>query len=170
MSKFAFDHLRAEDTEAQRAILEGLDERVSPSFGHDKRGGENDDWIYAHDARDIGDKLPPKRLGPWDFRKATKADLAESASKLWKPDTPIAETRSITREEVAEHNTQDDCWIIVSGKVYDITEWAPHHPGGAGIARMYAGKDATSQFGDFHSAEAVAHMVHFHIGDLVETK
>ncbi len=170
MSKFAFDHLRAEDTEAQKAILEGLDERVSPAFGHDKRGGENDDWIYAHDAREIGDTLPAKRLGPWDFRKARKADLEKSASKLWKPDTPISETRSITREEVARHNSQDNCWIIVSGRVYDITEWAPHHPGGAGIARMYAGKDATSQFGDYHSDEAVAHMVHFHTGDLAETE
>ncbi len=47
-------------------------------------------------------------------------------------------TRRITREEVARHNTRDRCWIIISGKVYDITEWAPHHPGGAGIARMYA--------------------------------
>ena len=43
-----------------------------------------------------------------------------------------------------------------------------HHPGGAGIARMYAGKEATAEFGDYHSAEAVAHMAHFCIGDLVE--
>jgi hypothetical protein len=71
-----------------------------------------------------------------------------------------------TREEVAQHNTRNDCWVIISGKVYDITEWAPHHPGGAGIARMYAGKEATAEFGDYHSADAVAHMAHFCIGDL----
>ena len=37
-------------------------------------------------------------------------------------------------------------------------------PGGAAdpaIARMYAGKEATAEFGDYHSAEAVAHMAHF---------
>jgi salicylate hydroxylase len=34
---------------------------------------------------------------------------------------------------------------------------------------MYAGKEATAEFGDYHSAEAVAHMAHFCIGDLVET-
>jgi hypothetical protein len=33
---------------------------------------------------------------------------------------------------------------------------------------MYAGKEATAEFGDYHSAEAVAHMAHFCIGDLVE--
>ena len=59
-SKFAFDHLRAKDTAAQKALLETLDERVSPAFAHDKRGGEDDSWIYAHDARNIGTELPPK--------------------------------------------------------------------------------------------------------------
>jgi salicylate hydroxylase len=31
---------------------------------------------------------------------------------------------------------------------------------------MYAGKDATAEFGDYHSAEAVLHMAHFCIGGL----
>jgi len=168
-SKFAFDHLRAKDTAEQKALLEKLDERVSPAFAHDKRGGEDDSWIYAYDARKIGTELPAKRLGPWDFRQATKADYAAISRALWMPANPANGIRPITREEVARHNTKDDCWIIISGKVYDITEWAPHHPGGAGIARMYAGKEATAEFGDFHSTEAVAHMVHFRIGDLVET-
>ena len=85
------------------------------------------------------------------------------------PPTPASGTLRVTLEEVAQHNSRDDCWMVISGKVYDITNWAPHHPGGAGIARMYAGKDATAEFSDFHSAEAVAHMVHFMIGDVVET-
>ena len=92
-SKFAFDHLRARDTAAQKALLEGLDERVSPAFAHDKRGGKNDDWIYAYDARDIGTELPPKKLGPWDFRLATQADHAAIARKLWMPARPAEGTR-----------------------------------------------------------------------------
>jgi cytochrome b involved in lipid metabolism len=46
-------------------------------------------------------------------------------------------TRPVTRQEVALYNKRAGCWVIISGKVYDITEW---DPGGAGIARMYAGK------------------------------
>jgi salicylate hydroxylase len=167
-SKFAFDHLRAKDTAEQKALLEKLDERVSPAFAHDKRGGEDDSWIYAFDARKIGIALPPKRLGPWDFRKAAKANYAGITRTLWTPPAPPQAPRPVTRAEVARHNTRDDCWIIVAGKVYDITAWAPHHPGGAGIARMYAGKEATAEFGDYHSAQAVAHMAHFCVGDLVE--
>ena len=34
---------------------------------------------------------------------------------------------------------------------------------------MYAGKEATAEFGDYHSNEAVAHIANFCIGDLVET-
>lgn len=168
-SKFAFDHLRPRDTAAQKALLEGLDERVSPAFAHDKRGGEDDAWIYAYDARNIGAELPRKKLGPWDFRKSAEVRHAAARQKLWVPAAPADGTRRVTRQEVALHNTRDDCWVIISGKVYDITEWAPHHPGGAGIARMYAGKDATAEFGDYHSAKAVRHMVHFCIGTLVET-
>jgi salicylate hydroxylase len=167
-SKFAFEHLRAKDTAEQKALLEKLDERVSPAFAHDKRGGEDDSWIYAYDARKIGTELPPKRLGPWDFRRVAKADYAAITRKLWTPADPPKERRPVTREEVALHNTKDDCWVIIRGKVYDITAWAPHHPGGGGIARMYAGKEATAEFGDYHSAQAVAHMAHFCIGDLVE--
>lgn len=167
-SKFAFEHLRPRDTAAQQTLLEKLDERVSPAFAHDKRGGEDDSWIYAHDARDIGPSLPPKRLGPWDFRSATRADYAELSQDLWTPPGPVPTVRPMTRDEVARHNTPDDCWISIAGAVYDLTEWAPHHPGGAGIARMYAGKEATAEFGDFHSPEAVAHMAHFHIGDLAD--
>ncbi|MBN06820.1 MAG: monooxygenase [Rhodospirillaceae bacterium] len=167
-SKFAFDHLRARDTTEQKKLLEGIDERVSPAFAHDKRGGENDDWIYAFDARDIGGSLPEKKWGPWEFRKANKADHAVAQQKLWLPEKSADGARGITREEVSLHNTKDDCWIIISGKVYDITDWAPHHPGGAGIARMYAGKDATADFGDYHSANAVAHMRHFCVGKVIE--
>ena len=166
VSKFVFDHLRARDTAEQKALLEGLDERVSPAFAHDKRGGENDNWIYSYDARDIGTVLPLSKPGPWDFRQAAKADHTAANQPLWTPQKPADGTRRVTAEEVARHNSNDDCWVIISGKVYDITEWPPHHPGSAGVARMYASKDATAEFGDFHSPAAIAHMAHFCIGEL----
>ena len=57
----------------------------------------------------------------------------------------------ISLEELARHNTADDCWIALHGNVYDLTEYANRHPGGAGIVRVLAGTDGTTEFEKFHS-------------------
>ena len=44
--------------------------------------------------------------------------------------TKMAENNLISVEEISKHNTPEDCWIVVDGKVWDITEFAPEHPGG----------------------------------------
>ena len=74
--------------------------------------------------------------------------------------------RTVTLAEVAQHNTFEDCWIIIDNAVYDISEWKDHHPGGPFVARMYAGKDATAEFGEYHSKRAERHMQHFRVGYL----
>ena len=33
-------------------------------------------------------------------------------------------------EEVRKHHSPDDLWIVLEGKVYDVTEWKKRHPGG----------------------------------------
>lgn len=46
-------------------------------------------------------------------------------------------------QEVAKHKTGDDLWLIVKGQAYDLTDFAPEHPGGMRILLKYAGIDAT---------------------------
>lgn len=48
--------------------------------------------------------------------------------------------------EVAKHNTKEDAWVIVDNTVYDLTSFAPSHPGGAKYIHKYAGKVATEEF------------------------
>lgn len=36
----------------------------------------------------------------------------------------------ISALEIEKHNSPDSLWIIVEGKVYDMTRFAPLHPGG----------------------------------------
>ncbi len=41
--------------------------------------------------------------------------------------------RVFTREEVAKHASDNDCWIIINNKVYNVSTWADIHPGGRSI-------------------------------------
>ena len=169
-SKFLFKHLEPPDSPQRRMLLQALNERDYPIFDHEQRAGDDDSWIYGFDAREIGETMPPKKLGPWDFRQRTAAaDVRKQiASGLWAPAKPWTGERKVTRAEVAAHNTFDDCWIVIRNKVYDFSEWKDHHPGGPFVARMYAGKDATAEFGDFHSPLAQKHMSYFCVGDLID--
>lgn len=40
-------------------------------------------------------------------------------------------TRKVSTQEISQHANEDDAWIVVNGKVYDVTKFAPDHPGGA---------------------------------------
>lgn len=39
--------------------------------------------------------------------------------------------RLLSASEIQKHNTADNVWIVVEGKVYDMSRFAPEHPGGA---------------------------------------
>jgi cytochrome b involved in lipid metabolism len=49
--------------------------------------------------------------------------LAPEASSV------MGEAKLLSVEEISKHNTPEDCWIVVDGNVWDMTEFAPEHPG-----------------------------------------
>jgi len=40
--------------------------------------------------------------------------------------------RNISAAEVSKHSIPEDLWIVVNENVYNMTEYANEHPGGAG--------------------------------------
>ncbi len=57
--------------------------------------------------------------------------------------------------EVTRHNTKNDCWVIIHGKVYDVSDFLPEHPGGQKIILRFAGKDATKKFEPIHPGDTL---------------
>ena len=75
----------------------------------------------------------------------------------------------ITKEEVEQHNKNEDAWIIFNEGVYDITKWHKSHPGGTVILH-YKGQDATEPIQAFHPdiVKVQKIMEIFKVGDLAE--
>lgn len=61
----------------------------------------------------------------------------------------------ITTEEVAKHNKEDDCWVILYGEVYDVTKFLNDHPGGKQAILIYAGKECTEEFDMLHEKKVI---------------
>lgn len=61
--------------------------------------------------------------------------------------------KQFTRQEIEKHYTEDDCWIVVDGNVYDATSVLSWHPGGKGPIMAHAGAvhmDTTNEFTSIH--------------------
>jgi len=72
--------------------------------------------------------------------------------------------------EVAKHNTRDDCYIVIESRVYDVTKYVDHHPGGWLPMVNMAGKDCTDAFANYHPASVYRKLLPPHyIGDVVDT-
>jgi len=70
-------------------------------------------------------------------------------------------------EQVSWHTSNDDCWIVIEDKVYDITKFIRQHPGGYEIMLEQAGGDATLAFrGVGHSSNADNDLEKYLIGIL----
>lgn len=61
--------------------------------------------------------------------------------------------------EVAQHNTPESCWVVLNGKVYDLTSFYAEHPGGASLITKNAGKDASALFNPVHPKDIVERLL-----------
>lgn len=56
-----------------------------------------------------------------------------------------------TWQEVAKHNSAESAWVIVRGRVYDVTGFLDKHPGGREMLLLAAGRECTDLFEMYHA-------------------
>lgn len=116
------------------------------------RGGSAADPVTLADVP-VGNLLASKKVG---------ADLVDP--------TVEGKGRVISVKELALHSSKEDCWVAVSGKVYDITSWIPKHPGGLLPILDTAGQDVTDAFTAFHPSRVKNLLPKYYIGELEPTE
>lgn len=75
-------------------------------------------------------------------------------------------SKVVTHEELKKHTSKDSLYVLLHGKVYDVTKFIDEHPGGDEVILAEAGIDATEAFEDVgHSDEARALLPDMLIGN-----
>lgn len=87
-------------------------------------------------------------------------------------DATLQQWESIGMDELAKHGNAQNCWLLIHGKVYDVTQYIAVHPGRMSITQG-CGKDATSLFEERpmgsqtpHSEAARMRLDDYYIGDM----
>lgn len=65
---------------------------------------------------------------PKEFEPHPRSSLASDLAGK-QVDENLKITLKVTMEEVAKHNKPDDCWIVIEGRVMDVTSYLKDHPG-----------------------------------------
>ncbi|KAI8809184.1 cytochrome b5 [Cladochytrium replicatum] len=79
----------------------------------------------------------------------------------------MASLKTFEWTDVAAHNKRKDTWMVIDGKVYDITKFLDEHPGGEEVLLEQAGIDATEAFDEIgHSDDAKELLKTYLIGQI----
>merc|ERR1712136_333859 len=60
-----------------------------------------------------------------------------------------------TMEEVAKHTKKGDVWVVLHGRVLNVSNFFSQHPGSELAILTFAGKDAAAEFDMIHPPDVV---------------
>lgn len=103
--------------------------------------------------------------GTKNFGPTTNVSNQENTSN----EQNSSKTGVFTWQEVRQHSTKNDRWLVIDRSVYDVTRWQKH-PGGQVVLNHYAGQDATEAFYSLHpDLKRVKKYFHtFYLGELID--
>ncbi|KAK8509701.1 hypothetical protein V6N13_093554 [Hibiscus sabdariffa] len=116
--------------------------------------------------------LPQVSTSPFTLRHPSFHFLPDSLAfdLPLKPQDMGSGEKVFVYEDLVQHKNRTDCWLLISGKVYDVTQFLEEHPGGDEVLLAASGKDATDDFEDVgHSDDARELMKKYLIGEVDST-
>eukprot|EP00485_Elphidium_margaritaceum_P008492 CAMPEP_0202696540 /NCGR_PEP_ID=MMETSP1385-20130828/9837_1 /ASSEMBLY_ACC=CAM_ASM_000861 /TAXON_ID=933848 /ORGANISM="Elphidium margaritaceum" /LENGTH=146 /DNA_ID=CAMNT_0049352733 /DNA_START=41 /DNA_END=481 /DNA_ORIENTATION=- len=69
-----------------------------------------------------------------------------------------AKLKEFTWEEIKEHNKEQDLWVVLYNRVYDLTQFQIDHPGGPDVLQDIAAQDGTEEFENILHTEKARRM------------
>jgi len=105
-----------------------------------------DELVQASSAGDELSTVPPGSESDNASKDDKSQDDASKSANIQK---------EYSMEEVAKHNTENDCWVVVNGQVLDVTGFLDDHPGGKMAIVTFAGKDASEEFNMLHEKTVI---------------
>ena len=129
-------HFSAAVRQKRMAAASGVDDAELKSAV-----GDMHSWFYEK----TGELNDPKKKEEQTRKAYAKAHPAAAAGAGDTGDAthPLP---TYSAAEVAGHAAKDDCWVVIRGKVYDLSLWLASHPGGPAVLLKHAGGDATEMF------------------------
>lgn len=81
---------------------------------------------------------------------------------------PVFDAHTINLTTLGLHNNSSDCWIAVSGVVYDLTSFANSHSGGSRAIRDNCGTDSTTIFLNQHRVNLLKFIFNLKVANLIK--
>jgi len=81
------------------------------------------------------------------------------------PDASLP-TVTLDLQEIAKHNTKQECYLIIKGAVYSVAIFIDAHPGGVKKIVQECGGEASAVFSAIHSNFAWNLLKDYYIGDV----
>ncbi len=127
-------------------------------------------YIKREDLPKVDQNIAETTTSPTEASKISVENPIEASSATV---DSIDTTIKYTMTEIAKHNSEKDCWLLIDNEVQDVTSYMSKHPGGKGWILPYCGKDATVAFSTkggegSHSEKAYGLLDSLYVGDLSE--
>jgi cytochrome b involved in lipid metabolism len=110
-------------------------------------------------------------VGAGLFFVFNKKEEKKQKIEIKKVEQETPKKSSFSMSDVAKHSNENDCWIVIDGKVYDVTSYIESHPGGRVLVN-FCGQDGSLAFATKgkknkpHSPAAYEILKTLYIGDL----